>query len=117
VIQLQYLVWPDKSIPEEPWSLLAFHRRVRSILNSATWTRGPLLVHCSAGVGRTGTFIALDTLLDEAAKTGIVSVFDVVKHFRMQRMCFVQVQVFVAGMHFDLKMANSSLHSFSINRF
>jgi protein-tyrosine phosphatase len=91
VTQMQFLEWPDKLTPGDPWSLLAFHHRVRSLLNSAPSSRGPLLVHCSAGVGRTGTFIALDTLLNEADKTGTVDIFDVVKYLRLQRMASVQV--------------------------
>jgi protein tyrosine phosphatase len=98
VIQLQYLVWPDKSIAENVWWLLAFRRRVRSLSNSASRASGPLLVHCSAGVGRTGTFISLDTLLDEAEKTGMVNIFDVVRHFRKHRMLFVQVHVLAADL-------------------
>ena len=93
VIQLQYLVWPDKSVPEVVWSLLAFHRRVRSLFDSVSLNNGPLLVHCSAGVGRTGTFIALDMLLDQADKSGSVNVNGVVKHLRQQRMYSVQVLV------------------------
>lgn len=50
------------------------------------------LIH-SAGVGRTGTFIALDCLLEQAEKTKQVSVFGVVKKLREQRMVMVQVVV------------------------
>jgi protein tyrosine phosphatase len=93
VVQLQYLVWPDKSTPHELWSLLTFRRRVRSLLNSASFTGGPLLVHCSAGVGRTGTFIALDMLLKDADETSQVDIFNTVKHLRQRRMSTVQVKV------------------------
>ena len=54
---------------------------------------GPLLIHCSAGVGRTGTFMAVDMLLDEAKQTGEVDVLGVVTHLRRQRMTLVQTKV------------------------
>lgn len=53
----------------------------------------PLLVHCSAGVGRTGTFVALDVLLDMLASKGPINVFDVVAGMRMKRMLMVQTEV------------------------
>jgi protein tyrosine phosphatase len=99
VIQLQYLVWPDKSVPNNVWSLLAFRRRVRWSYASVSLSEGPLLVHCSAGVGRTGTFIALDMLLDQADNTESVNVMGTVKHLRQRRMTCVQVAVSNIGLH------------------
>ena len=60
---------------------------------STSVTGGPLLVHCSAGIGRTGTFIALDVLLNDADKLGHVDIFGVVKQLRLQRTMSVQVKV------------------------
>ena len=53
----------------------------------------PLLVHCSAGVGRTGTFVALDILLDALASKRPIDVFDVVAGMRKKRMLMVQTEV------------------------
>jgi protein tyrosine phosphatase len=89
VTQLQFLLWKDKGVPTEFYPLLTFRRKVRSLDSTST---GPLLVHCSAGVGRTGTFIALDILLDEAKEQGHIDVFGVVQQLRRQRMLMVQVQ-------------------------
>merc|ERR1712178_169975 len=59
----------------------------------STGKAGPLLVHCSAGVGRTGTFIAIDMLMDKLRWFGVdseIDVFGVVEHMRNYRMCTVQ---------------------------
>jgi len=54
---------------------------------------GPAIVHCSAGVGRTGTFIALDSLLQQAKEEAQIDVFDCVRHMRYSRVNMVQTQV------------------------
>ncbi|CAN8062916.1 unnamed protein product [Agarophyton chilense] len=66
VIQLQYLDWPDQNVPAHPGTLLDLCRRVDEILSAhymKTQVSAPPIVHCSAGVGRTGTFIAIDRTL------------------------------------------------------
>lgn len=52
-----------------------------------------MLVHCSAGVGRTGTFIGLDSLLKQGRETGKINVFKFVKQMREDRMTMVQTPV------------------------
>ncbi|KAK2181221.1 hypothetical protein NP493_405g00026 [Ridgeia piscesae] len=85
--QLHFTAWPDKGTPDYAYPLLAFHRKVRSFDQER---RGPLLVHCSAGVGRTGTFIAIDILTQQAAAEGAVDVFECVNLLRTQRISMVQ---------------------------
>ncbi|XP_025106128.1 receptor-type tyrosine-protein phosphatase alpha-like isoform X2 [Pomacea canaliculata] len=82
----QFTAWPDHDVPN-PTALVIFHTLVR---HSPTLHEGPLLVHCSAGVGRSGTYIALDILTREAEATSCVSVFPTVRHIRRQRMKMVQ---------------------------
>lgn len=66
VYQMQYIDWPDQDVPTTPCTLLDLCRRVDALFYSEcskTNKFGPPIVHCSAGVGRTGTFIAIDQTL------------------------------------------------------
>ncbi|KAL3880532.1 hypothetical protein ACJMK2_032766 [Sinanodonta woodiana] len=87
VTQFHYTAWPDKDVPDTAWSLVEFWKYVR---NHRAYGKGPIAVHCSAGVGRTGTFIALDIIYDEACETGHVDVMKCVKKLRKQRVNMVQ---------------------------
>ena len=56
-------------------------------------SKGPILVHCSAGVGRTGTFIAVDIALEQASKDGVVDIAGIINRLKEQRMKMVQTVV------------------------
>ena len=60
ITQYHYLTWPDFGVPEPPQTLVRF---VRAFRERVTPEQRPVVVHCSAGVGRSGTFIALDRIL------------------------------------------------------
>ncbi|XP_045154114.1 receptor-type tyrosine-protein phosphatase V-like [Echinops telfairi] len=89
VKQLQFTTWPDHSIPEAPSSLLTFVELVREQAR-ATQGFGPTLVHCSAGVGRTGTFVALMRLLQQLEQEQVVDVFNTVYALRLHRPLMIQ---------------------------
>ncbi|XP_034522936.1 receptor-type tyrosine-protein phosphatase V-like isoform X5 [Ailuropoda melanoleuca] len=89
VKQLQFTTWPDHSIPEAPGSLLAFVELVQEQAR-ATQGAGPVLVHCSAGVGRTGTFVALSRLLRQLEEEQAVDVFNAVYALRLYRPLMIQ---------------------------
>ena len=61
--------------------------------NNWSPSKGPILVHCSAGVGRTGTFIAVDLALEQARKERVVDIAGIVNRLRQQRMKMVQTLV------------------------
>ncbi|XP_034310566.2 receptor-type tyrosine-protein phosphatase epsilon isoform X1 [Magallana gigas] len=85
ITQFHYTAWPDHGTPEEI-GLVQFHRAV-----TRKYQQGKLmLVHCSAGVGRTGTFIGLDSLLKQGRETRRINVFEFVKQMREDRMTMVQ---------------------------
>ncbi|XP_064407627.1 receptor-type tyrosine-protein phosphatase T-like [Halichondria panicea] len=87
VTHFYYLGWPDHGVPQYATSLLGYLRRVRK---SHPVSGGPLLVHCSAGVGRTGTFIVLDAMLQRIQEERVVNVYQFVRELRERRCLMVQ---------------------------
>ncbi|XP_020284869.1 tyrosine-protein phosphatase 69D [Pseudomyrmex gracilis] len=87
IVQYHFLVWKDFVAPEHPHAILRFIKRVNE---AYSLEKGPILVHCSAGVGRTGTLVALDSLLQQLAEEGQVSIFNTVCDLRHQRNFLVQ---------------------------
>ena len=85
-----FLGWPDHGVPQFATSLIGFIRRVRSRYNKSG---PPMLVHCSAGVGRTGTFIVLDSMLERLEKEKTVNVYEFLTNMRRKRIQMVQTQV------------------------
>ena len=91
VTQFHYTAWPDHGVPDNVMAVIGFIHHVRKLF--PTSPDPPLLVHCSAGVGRTGTFITLDMMMQQMKSEGTLSVCQCVKHLRTQRMKMVQTLV------------------------
>ncbi|XP_030758826.1 tyrosine-protein phosphatase Lar isoform X3 [Sitophilus oryzae] len=89
VKQLQFTAWPDHGVPDHPAPFLQFLRRVRS-LNPPD--AGPIVVHCSAGVGRTGCFIVIDSMLERMRHEKTVDIYGHVTCLRAQRNYMVQTE-------------------------
>uniref|UniRef100_A0A2K5QX22 Receptor-type tyrosine-protein phosphatase H n=1 Tax=Cebus imitator TaxID=2715852 RepID=A0A2K5QX22_CEBIM len=98
VRQFHYLAWPDHGVPSSPDTLLAFWRMLRQWLDQ-TMEGGPPIVHCSAGVGRTGTLIALDVLLRQLECEGLLGPFSFVKKMRESRPLMVQTEAQYIFLH------------------
>ena len=90
VHQFHYTVWPDHGIPKDGTPLLSFHKRVEKFHKRGDT---PMVVHCSAGVGRSGTFIVIDTQLQKIRCEGYVDIFNNVRMLRYCRNHMVQTQV------------------------
>ncbi|KAM8791805.1 receptor-type tyrosine-protein phosphatase H [Rhynchonycteris naso] len=98
VRQFHYVAWPDHGVPHSPDPLLAFWKMLRQWLDQ-TQGGGPPIVHCSAGVGRTGTLIALDVLLRQLQCEGIVAPFSYVRKMRESRPLMVQTEAQYVFLH------------------
>ncbi|XP_035383962.1 receptor-type tyrosine-protein phosphatase S isoform X2 [Electrophorus electricus] len=89
VRQFQFTAWPDHGVPEYPTPFLAFLRRVKACNPPDA---GPVIVHCSAGVGRTGCFIVIDAMLERIRHEHTVDVYGHVTLMRAQRNYMVQTE-------------------------
>jgi len=89
VYQFQFTAWPDHGVPDHPTPLLQFIRRVKNLTNPQL---GPIVVHCSAGVGRTGAYIAIDAMLDRIQHEKTIDVYCQVTYMRAQRNYMVQTE-------------------------
>ncbi|XP_067581925.1 receptor-type tyrosine-protein phosphatase F isoform X12 [Pseudorca crassidens] len=87
--QFQFMAWPDHGVPEYPTPILAFLRRVKAC---NPLDAGPMVVHCSAGVGRTGCFIVIDAMLERMKHEKTVDIYGHVTCMRSQRNYMVQTE-------------------------
>jgi len=93
VTHFHYTTWPDFGVPSSPDAFLEFLAAVRES-GSLEAEEGPAVVHCSAGIGRSGTFCLVDSclLMAEMEGTEVVSVKEVLVAMRRYRMGLIQTQ-------------------------
>ncbi|KAM4604981.1 receptor-type tyrosine-protein phosphatase S-like [Polymixia lowei] len=89
VRQFQFTAWPDHGVPEYPTPFLNFLRRVKACNPPDA---GPIIAHCSAGVGRTGCFIVIDAMLERIRHEPNVDIYGHVTLMRSQRNYMVQTE-------------------------
>ncbi|XP_046544945.1 uncharacterized protein LOC124255153 [Haliotis rubra] len=88
VNHLHFTSWPDHGVPDAA-ALLDFMWRVKVISGQQTQ---PIIVHCSAGIGRTGTYIAVENLVEQAKAADVVDVVSFVSNMRGQRKNMIQTK-------------------------
>ncbi|XP_073715202.1 receptor-type tyrosine-protein phosphatase eta isoform X2 [Misgurnus anguillicaudatus] len=91
VRHFHFTAWPDHGVPETTELLINFRHLVREHMDQYS-RHSPTLVHCSAGVGRTGTLIAIDRLIFQIERDGVVDVFGTIHDLRMHRPLMVQTE-------------------------
>ncbi|KAK6466751.1 receptor-type tyrosine-protein phosphatase H-like isoform X3 [Huso huso] len=91
VKQFHFTAWPDHGVPDNTATLIQFRALVRKFLDNRE-RNGPAIVHCSAGVGRTGTLIALDSLLLQIEREKAVGIQSFVQKMRLHRPLMVQTE-------------------------
>ncbi|XP_052762812.1 receptor-type tyrosine-protein phosphatase C-like [Mya arenaria] len=84
---LQFTAWPDKDIPDDVTSIIELRQKVNALPSTFN---GPVIVHCSAGVGRTGTYIALDILTKVGETEGAIDIPGCVFNMRQNRPSMIQ---------------------------
>ncbi|GIX68631.1 tyrosine-protein phosphatase Lar [Caerostris extrusa] len=89
VRQFQFTAWPDHGVPDHPTPFLMFLKRVRGMNPPES---GPMIVHCSAGVGRTGCFVVIDSMLERLKNESTVDIYGHVTCLRAQRNYMVQTE-------------------------
>ncbi|KAL3321213.1 Protein Tyrosine Phosphatase [Cichlidogyrus casuarinus] len=96
IFHYQYTDWADFDVPRTPLPVLAF---VRASVIHWRDSDGPIVVHCSAGVGRTGTYICIESLIRQMNQEHVVNVRGFLEHIRQQRMKLVQTDAQYAFIH------------------
>ncbi|XP_048758085.2 receptor-type tyrosine-protein phosphatase alpha-like isoform X2 [Ostrea edulis] len=105
VTQYHFTAWPDHGVPDA-FQLLQFYRKVTG--GSTEYDAQPVVVHCSAGVGRTGTYIGLDALWKEGCETGSIDILSFGKIMRKNRTKMIQTLDQYTFLHFILMEAFSN---------
>ncbi|XP_064610345.1 tyrosine-protein phosphatase non-receptor type 11-like [Liolophura sinensis] len=107
IYQFHYMIWPDYGVPLDPGSVLNFLQKVND-QQEAIPSAGPVVSHCSAGIGRTGTFIVIDIILNQIKTKGLDVEIDIqktIQTIRSQRSGMVQTEaqykfVYLAVQHY-----------------
>ncbi|XP_023242527.1 tyrosine-protein phosphatase corkscrew-like [Centruroides sculpturatus] len=107
IYHYHFTAWPDHGVPSDPGCVLNFLHDVNCRQDSIP-NAGPIIVHCSAGIGRTGTFIVIDMMVDRIKKQGLDCELDIqrtIQMVRCQRSGMVQTEaqykfVYLAVLHY-----------------
>lgn len=82
MVHFHFHAWPDHGVVNDPGCVLNFLHDV-NVMQESMPTSGPIIVHCSAGIGRTGTFIAIDMIIDQIKRLGLDCEIDIQRTVQM----------------------------------
>ncbi|XP_044741677.1 tyrosine-protein phosphatase corkscrew [Chrysoperla carnea] len=118
IYHYHFQAWPDHGVPADPGCVLNFLHDVNVRQEQLGIPTSPILVHCSAGIGRTGTFIVIDMILDQIKKQGLNCEIDIqrtIQMVRSQRSGMVQTEaqykfVYLAVQHY-IETVSQRIHA------
>ncbi|XP_064476699.1 receptor-type tyrosine-protein phosphatase S-like [Ornithodoros turicata] len=115
VVQFHFTTWPDHGVPVYPDAMQPFMKRVREIRQTDTH---PIIVHCSGGIGRTGTFILLDSMMDQSEKEGQVNLVEQLRAMRQNRINLVEsLDQYMFAHHALVEILCSKSHKMTVQEF
>jgi len=89
-MQYHYTKWKDMDVPNDSHTL--FHL-IHEVNQQTKPKEYPIVVHCTAGVGRTGTYIAIDAMINKIKQEGKIDIYNFVSQMRRERHLMVQTVV------------------------
>ena len=90
VTHYHFTEWPDHGVPTDKMCMIEFIGHIRNVHSPKG---APIVVHCNAGVGRSGVFIVLDTMLQRLEQEESLNIYDFLLEIRQQRVKLVQTEV------------------------
>ncbi|XP_077557991.1 receptor-type tyrosine-protein phosphatase T-like [Haemaphysalis longicornis] len=115
VVQFHFPTWPDHGVPRYPEALRPFLKRIRAFRPQDLH---PIIVHCSDGIGRTGTFILVDSMLSQAKAEGVVNLVTHLREMRQSRLDLVEsLEQYIFVYKVLVEMLCSKNHKLSVGDF
>ncbi|XP_030622110.1 tyrosine-protein phosphatase non-receptor type 5 [Chanos chanos] len=107
--QYWYTSWPDQKTPDKAPPLLELVQEVEEARQQAPPNSGPVIVHCSAGIGRTGCFIATTILCQQLRTEGVVDILKTTCQLRLDRGGMIQTAEQYQFVHHVLSLYEKQL--------
>ncbi|XP_077549267.1 receptor-type tyrosine-protein phosphatase kappa-like isoform X2 [Haemaphysalis longicornis] len=115
IVQFHFTAWPDHGVPQYPDALWPFLKRIRDF---QPLEHQPVIVHCSDGIGRTGAFLLVDSMLSQAEAEGEVNLVAHLYAMRQNRVDLVESpEQYIFAYEVLVEILCSKKHNLSIGEF